>query len=58
VILPIFWIFCSRPKMRDLLIHAYARVDPTQVWDTVQNDLPALIAALEGVVAPEDEPGT
>lgn len=42
-------------KMRDLLIHAYNRVDLDQVWDTVQNDLPSLISALERIIPPEDE---
>ena len=43
-------------RMRDLLIHAYGRVDPNEVWDTIQNDLPPLISALEKIVPPEDEP--
>lgn len=41
-------------RMRDLLIHAYGRVNPSEVWDTVQNDLPALISYLEKLVPPED----
>lgn len=42
-------------KMRDLLIHAYDRVDLDEVWDTVKNDIPALISALERIIPPEDE---
>jgi uncharacterized protein with HEPN domain len=42
-------------RMRDLLIHAYGRVDLNEVWDTVQNDLPVLISRLERIVPPEDE---
>jgi uncharacterized protein with HEPN domain len=41
-------------RMRDLLIHAYDRVDLDKVWDTVQNDLPGLISALEEIVPPEE----
>lgn len=42
-------------KMRDLLIHAYQRVDLGEVWDTVKNDIPGLIVAVERLVPPEDE---
>lgn len=42
-------------KMRDLLIHAYDRVDLDEVWNTVQNDIPTLISALERIIPPEDE---
>jgi uncharacterized protein with HEPN domain len=41
--------------MRHRLIHEYFRVDVSTVWDTVQNDLPPLIALLESLVPPEDE---
>ncbi|MFN3466666.1 MAG: DUF86 domain-containing protein [Candidatus Brocadiales bacterium] len=41
-------------KMRDILIHAYDRVDLNRVWDTVQNDIPVLISVLERIVPPED----
>jgi uncharacterized protein with HEPN domain len=37
-------------RMRNFLIHEYDDVDPGFVWDTVQNDLPPLIAALEPLV--------
>lgn len=42
-------------KMRDLLIHAYERVDLDEVWNTVQNDIPPLISALERIIPPEGE---
>jgi uncharacterized protein with HEPN domain len=29
--------------MRDILIHAYDRIDPEEVWNTLQNDLPVLL---------------
>jgi uncharacterized protein with HEPN domain len=41
-------------QMRNLVIHQYDDVDLTIVWDTVQNDLPPLIAALEQVVPPDE----
>ncbi len=41
--------------MRNRLIHAYFDVDLDQVWETVQNDLPSLIASLEKVV-PKNSP--
>jgi uncharacterized protein with HEPN domain len=33
--------------MRNRLVHVYFEVDPRLVWDTVKNDLPPLIPALE-----------
>ena len=42
-------------KMRDLLIHAYDKVDLDQVWDTVRNYIPSLISALERIIPPEEE---
>lgn len=45
----------SMAKMRDLLIHAYDRVDLDEVWDTIQNDVPDLVIALERIVPPEDK---
>lgn len=32
--------------MRDILIHAYDRVDPEEVWKTLQNDLPKLLECI------------
>lgn len=39
--------------LSDGLIREYDRVDWQSVWDTLQNDLPILIAALEHSVPPE-----
>ena len=36
--------------MRNRIVHGYYQVDPTIVWDTCQNDLPALAAALPKVL--------
>ena len=41
--------------MRDILIHAYDRVDLDEVWTTVQVSIPRLIPQLEQLVPP-DEP--
>jgi uncharacterized protein with HEPN domain len=41
--------------LRNRLIHEYFRVNLATVWDTVQNDLPRLIALIEPLVPPEDE---
>ena len=30
-------------RMRDMLVHYYHRINFTEVWDTIKNDLPALI---------------
>ena len=40
--------------MRNRLIHEYFRVNLTTVWETVQNDLPSLIALIGPLVPPED----
>ena len=45
----------SMARMRDLLIHAYGKVNLNEVGDTVHNDLPVLISRLEQIVPPEDE---
>lgn len=42
-------------NMRNVLIHEYDDVDLPIVWDTVRNDLPALIAALERIVPKEGQ---
>ena len=39
--------------MRNRLIHEYFRVDLEKVWDTVQNDIPSLIEAIEKIAPPE-----
>ena len=41
--------------MRNVMIHDYDDVDMAIVWETVQNDLPPLISALEKLVPPKDE---
>lgn len=41
--------------VRNRLIHEYFRVNLKTVWETVQNDLPRLIALIEPLVPPEDE---
>lgn len=39
--------------MRNRLIHEYFDVNLATVWDTVQHDLPRLIALIEPLVPPE-----
>ena len=41
--------------MRNRLIHEYFRIDYDAVWDTIQKDLPQLIAQIEPLVPKEDE---
>ena len=41
-------------SMRNIMIHEYDDVDLAIVWDTVENDLPRLIALLEPVIPPEE----
>ena len=41
--------------MRNRLIHAYFEIDLESVWETIQNDLPPLIQALEPLVPPPME---
>lgn len=38
--------------MRNRLIHGYDTVNRQLLWDTIQQDLPALIAALETILEP------
>jgi uncharacterized protein with HEPN domain len=40
--------------MRHRLVHGYFEVDLDKVWQTVQNDLPPLIANLEPLVPSEE----
>ena len=40
--------------MHNALIHRYDDIDMDLVWETVERDIPRLIAQLEGLVA-EDE---
>ena len=39
--------------MRNFLVHDYGRIDVAEVWRTVHDDLPGLIAALEALLPPE-----
>ena len=39
--------------MRNRLIHAYFDIDLDKVWDTITDDLPPLIDALEKIVPSE-----
>jgi uncharacterized protein with HEPN domain len=41
--------------MRNRMVHDYFRISLPIVWDTVQRDLPALIAAIEPLVPPPGE---
>ena len=43
--------------MRNRLAHAYFDINTKTVWDTVSQDLPALIRAVEGILAERDLPG-
>jgi len=36
--------------MRNRLIHVYFEIDLDRVWDTITDDLPTLIAALEKII--------
>lgn len=36
---------------RNFIVHEYAKVDFVQVWDTVMDDLPGLLAELPAVLA-------
>ncbi|MBO1741868.1 DUF86 domain-containing protein [Leifsonia sp. TF02-11] len=40
---------------RNILVHAYARVDQRRVWEILTDDLPELIPVLEGLLAEVDE---
>jgi uncharacterized protein with HEPN domain len=41
--------------MRNRLIHEYFRVNLATVWETVQDELPPLIALMEPLAPPEQE---
>ncbi len=41
--------------MRNRLVHGYFAIRLDRVWQTVQDDLPPLIAQLEPLVPPEPE---
>jgi uncharacterized protein with HEPN domain len=40
--------------MRNRLIHVYFDIDLDRVWDTVTDDLPPLISALEKIIVSEE----
>ena len=40
--------------MRNRLIHDYLDIDLQTVWDTIQVDLPSLIAVIEPLIPPEE----
>ena len=40
--------------MRNRLVHAYFEVNLERVWQTVQQDVPSLIALLEPLVPPDE----
>ena len=40
--------------MRNRLVHEYSSINFKTVWDTINNDLPTLIALIEPLVPPED----
>jgi uncharacterized protein with HEPN domain len=44
--------------LRNILIHDYEEVDEATLWDTAQQDLPALIDRLEARLAQEPPPET
>lgn len=41
--------------MRNRLIHVYFDIDLDRVWDTIKDDLPPLISALEEVISRESK---
>ena len=40
-------------RMRDKLIHHYEGMDPGEVWQAAREDIPALLASLERILAEE-----
>ena len=39
--------------LRNIVAHHYQRVDPDVLWDTIRNDLPALVDELKKLYPPE-----
>lgn len=39
--------------MRNRLIHGYEEIDPDILWNTIEHDLPPLIAELEKILEPQ-----
>lgn len=42
--------------MRNVLVHAYFRIDLDVLWEAIQTDLPNLISQLERLIALESSP--
>jgi uncharacterized protein with HEPN domain len=42
-------------ELRNKLIHEYFRIDPSLVWQFVQNNIPILINQLESIVPSEEK---
>ena len=42
--------------MRHVLVHGYYTIDPDSLWDTIQNDIPALKSWIEIYLKEMDEP--
>lgn len=40
----------SMREMRNVVVHAYFSVEPAILWETIQEDLPPLTAALEALL--------
>lgn len=41
--------------MRNRIVHEYFRLDLERIWQTVQEDIPALVAIIEPLIPPPDE---
>jgi uncharacterized protein with HEPN domain len=42
---------------RNVLAHEYGSIDPSRLWETLSDDLPALIPALDALIATAQEKG-
>ena len=43
---------------RNVLVHAYGDIDAIEVWGTIHNDLPRLLAAVIDLLRGAPDPGT
>ena len=41
----------SMRNMHNVVVHAYFNVEPSVLWETIQNDLPPLVTALESLLS-------
>jgi uncharacterized protein with HEPN domain len=41
--------------MRNRLVHGYFEINLVRVWDTLQQDIPRLIAQLERLIPPDSQ---